>query len=106
LAKASRKNPETRSDIDARAVEQAHRQDLEVVHALAAGGPYRAHAHQRHGLGDVVAAGAHGRRAPHRQAELAQVIAVVLQVRSRIRLADWKPMRARRWWSAGCARRR
>ncbi|MNE47425.1 hypothetical protein D3C80_1418350 [compost metagenome] len=61
-------------------VQQAQRQDLEVVDPLAAAGPYRAHAEQGHGLGDIVAAGTHGRRAPHRQAELAQVIAVVLQV--------------------------
>jgi len=62
------------------AVEQADRQDLEILHAQAAGLPHRAHAEQREGLGDIVAAGAHGRRAPHRQAELAQVVAVVLQV--------------------------
>jgi len=63
-----------------RAVEQAERQDFEIVDPLAAGGPHRSHAHQRHGLGDVIAAGTHGCRAPHRQAELAQVITVVLQV--------------------------
>ena len=63
-----------------RAVEQAQRQDFEIVHALAASGPHRPHAHQRHGLSNVVAASAHGRRTPYRQAELAQVIAVVLQV--------------------------
>ncbi|MNN53925.1 hypothetical protein D3C81_1687130 [compost metagenome] len=62
------------------AIEQADREDFKIVDALATGGPDRAHAHQGHGLGDVIAAGAHGRRAPNRQAQLAQVIAVVLQV--------------------------
>ncbi|MNY06547.1 hypothetical protein D3C86_1393090 [compost metagenome] len=66
--------------IDPRTVEQTQRQNLEIIDPLAAGGPDRAHAHQRHGLGNVIAAGAHGRGAPHRQTELAQMIAVVLQV--------------------------
>ena len=66
--------------VDAGAVEQTQRQDFKVVDPLATGRPHRTHAHQRHGLGDVVATGTHGRGAPHRQAELAQVIAVVLQV--------------------------
>ena len=66
--------------VHARTVEQAQRQNFKVVDPLTAGGPDRAHTHQRHGLGDVVAAGAHGRGAPDGQAELAQVIAVVLQM--------------------------
>ncbi len=48
-----------------RAVEQAERQDLEIVDPLATSGPHRSHAHQRHGLGDIITAGTHGCRAPH-----------------------------------------
>ncbi|MNI64692.1 hypothetical protein D3C73_1201530 [compost metagenome] len=62
------------------AIEQAQRQNLEIVDTLATGSPYRAHAHQRHGLGDIVTAGAHGCSAPHRKAKLAQMVAVVLQM--------------------------
>ncbi|MNZ77369.1 hypothetical protein D3C78_959060 [compost metagenome] len=68
------------SHVHPRTVEQTQRQNLEIVDPLAAGGPDRTHAHQRHRLGDVITASAHGRGAPHRQAELAQMIAVVLQV--------------------------
>ena len=67
-------------DIHPRPVEQAHRQDFKVVHALTASGPHRAHAHQRHGLGDIVATGAHGGRAPDGQPQLSQMITVILQV--------------------------
>ncbi|AJX80936.1 hypothetical protein BG97_3559 [Burkholderia pseudomallei 7894] len=42
--------------------------------------PLRPHAEQRERLRDVVAARAHRRRAPHRQADRARVIAVLLQV--------------------------
>ncbi len=66
--------------VHSRAVEQADRQNLEVIDPLTARRPHRTHAHQRHGLGDVVTAGTHGRRAPYRQAQLAQVIAMVLEV--------------------------
>ena len=63
-----------------RTVQQAHREDFKVIDPLAARGPHRTHAHQRHRLGDIVTAGAHGSRAPYRQAELAQVVAVILQM--------------------------
>lgn len=66
--------------VDPRAVQQGDREYLEIGDALAAGLPDRSHAEQGQGLGDVVAAGAHGRRAPHRETELAQVIAMFLQV--------------------------
>ncbi|MOA06079.1 hypothetical protein D3C78_1257010 [compost metagenome] len=45
-------------------VQQAQGQYFEIVDPLAAGGPHRAYAHQRHRLGDIIAPGAHGRRAP------------------------------------------
>ena len=63
-----------------RAVQQAQWQYLEIVDPLAAGGPHWAYAHQRHGLGNVVTTGTHGRGPPHRQPELAQVVAMVLQM--------------------------
>ncbi|MNY06524.1 hypothetical protein D3C86_1392850 [compost metagenome] len=66
--------------VHSRTVEQTQWQDFKIVDALTAGSPHRAHAHQRHGLSDIVATGAHGRRAPHGQAELTQMIAVVLQM--------------------------
>ncbi|MNP00890.1 hypothetical protein D3C76_926880 [compost metagenome] len=70
----------TQGHVHPRTIKQAQRQNFKVVHPLTAGGPNRSHAHQRHGLGDIVAAGAHGRSAPDRQAELTQMITMVLQV--------------------------
>ena len=66
--------------IHSRSIQQADRQDLEVIDPLTARRPHRAYAHQGHRLSDIIAAGAHGCRAPHRQAELAQVVAVILQM--------------------------
>ena len=78
---ASRKKPrDAQHHVDARPAQRRGRQHLGVDHAAAALGPHRAHAEQRERLRDVVAAGAHGRGAPHRQADAARVLAVVLHV--------------------------
>ena len=66
--------------IDAGAIEEAHRQNLEIAHPAAAAGPLRAHAEQRESLRDIVAAGAHGRGAPYGQADAAGKIALFLLV--------------------------
>ena len=49
-------------------IQQADRQDLEVIDPLTARRPHRAYAHQGHRLSNIIAASAHGCRAPHRQA--------------------------------------
>lgn len=67
-------------DVHPWATELLQGHDFETLDTLAAWLPHRAHAKQRQGLGNIVATGAHGRRAPHRKAELAQVVALVLQV--------------------------
>ncbi len=71
---------DAQGDVHPWAAELLQRQYLDVLDPLAAGLPHRAHAEQGQGLGYVVAAGAHGRRAPHRQAQARQVLALVLQV--------------------------
>ena len=67
-------------DIDARPVEHRGRQDLEPGHPAARPLPDRAHADQRQGLGNVVAAGAHVGGAPGRQCDARRVVSVFLGV--------------------------
>jgi hypothetical protein len=51
-------------NVDARTAQHARRHDLETGDPPASGFPLRLHAHQRQGLRDIVAAGAHVGGAP------------------------------------------
>ena len=59
-----------------------HRQGkhLQIHHAAGGAIPHRAHPHQGQGLADVLAAIAHRGGAPHREGQVAQVVALALQV--------------------------
>jgi len=67
-------------DVDARTLEHARRQNLEVGHTVAPRRPFRTHADQREGLSDVVAARAHRRGAPYGKTDRTRIIAMVLQM--------------------------
>ena len=77
----SRNRPEMRSvDVDARAAELGERQDFEAGDARRGMIPERAHADQREGLGEIVAARAHGGAAPEIEHDAARPIAMILRV--------------------------
>ncbi len=67
-------------DVDPRPVEQAERQDLDAGDPVRARIPDGLGAHQRQGLGEVVAAGAHVGGAPGGQRHLARPVALLLDV--------------------------
>ena len=62
------------------AAQQLQRQHLQIHHAAGGAIPHRANPHQGQGLTDVLAAVAHRGRPPHAQGEVAQVVALALQV--------------------------
>ncbi|GJE69913.1 hypothetical protein CHKEEEPN_1445 [Methylorubrum podarium] len=67
-------------DVDARPVEEGQRQHLEAGDAGRGVVPDRADAHQREGMGHVLAAGAQRRRGPEVHDDAGRVLALVLQV--------------------------
>ena len=67
-------------DVNAGAVEQAERQDLDAGNPVRGAVPQRARAEQGERLGEVVAAGAHVGGAPGRQRHRARPVAVLLNV--------------------------
>ena len=60
----AKKATDPQGHIYARAAQAHYRNNFKIHHPLAAGSPFGAHADQRKRLGDIVAAGAHGGRAP------------------------------------------
>ena len=78
-------------DVDPRSLQLGQRDDLEVDHAARHLVPHRQHAQQGEDLGDVVAGGAHGRRAPDRQPDGTGVVAGVGEVAGQQRLGHRLP---------------
>ena len=61
-------------------VQQLQGQHLQIHHPPGGSIPHRAHSHQGQGLADVLAAVAHRGGTPHREGQVAQVIALALKV--------------------------
>ena len=66
--------------VDARPAEHGERQDLEAADAVRRHVPGRAAAEQREGLREIVAAGAHRRRAPEVEHDALRPFAVILRI--------------------------
>ena len=76
----AKKARHTQRHIDPRTPHHRHGQHFEITDAPAAIRPGRAHAQQGQGLGDIVAAGAHGGRAPDRQADGLRIFTMLLRI--------------------------